>query len=90
MAEELELGLKRSIRHLGHNVKSLKCQPRGTDKEVGEVRGPPGPETELGLERQIGLGHAETAREGKAGRQAGRGDGVSKGLQVGHHGGKSD
>lgn len=29
-------------RHLGHNVKQLKCRRRGTDKEAGEVRGPCG------------------------------------------------
>ena len=49
--------------------KRLKCQWRGTDKEAGEVRGLKELETELGLERQRGFGHVETAREGKASRQ---------------------
>lgn len=50
------------IRYLGHNVKRLKCQQRRADKEVGEVRGPPEVETELGLERQIGFGTRAEAR----------------------------
>lgn len=58
-----EPAAQRGIRHLGHNVKQLKCRRRGTDKGAGEVRGPRGVETELGLERQTGF--EQRHREGK-------------------------
>lgn len=40
-------------------------------------------EAELGLQRR----HVETAWEGEAGRQAGRGNGVSRSTEVGRRGG---